>query len=725
MLILSNSKSVIPIQFSRDLSRDQVTAIEYTQLSMTDLVDLPLTLGLRPLGEATKPRSVAVAGRPFTTEASCWSRGVLQAEEAVCEALVGLAELSFALAQPGPCHDSALRLGAIDRASRRLVAAWVCGVLLGDLDRGSSLLDAERWFAGTSTAAVRTSARGLKRAQAILAEFVSREGALEMLPYALDPIPHEYRRNVVHGTGNGAARTVRKRRGSFYTPTDVAEYIVSTALNQATLGPHPRVLDPALGTGVFLRATFKGLVERGYNPDEAISCLHGVDIGECAVDMAAFVLLVDYALASQSPIGEVAFELWWQIRSQLLAANSLVVFDGLGRDDRLSYEDSRSVAWLTERFDVIVGNPPYARLGEDADLTDLASRFLTYKSASCSTDVYLGFVELLCSQLQQKGAGALVVPMSIGFATTGPVRRLREAAIQSRGHWTFEFYDRTPDALFGDDVKQRTAIVARHATEERLLVTSPVMRWTSSNRKGLFDRIPRVALGDHSFIDGVPKVGSGAQAAVYRTLRQSSESLDCHLVKRRRVAAAEADGGECTLYVAATAYNWLNVYRTPTAITAGVDNPTTSPLSELTLGTPEEADAVYAALSSRLLYWLWRVEGDAFHVPSSWLQDVPITGVLRNPLALLQLAATGRSLWKAVVEHPVISLNGGKTTLSYCPHAHPDLLNKVDRTLLDAIGLPSEFADELAMFVRELTAAGRSDDDDHGLRRALASWRED
>ena len=151
-----------------------------------------------------------------------------------------------------------------------------------------------------------------------------------MLPYALDPIPHEYRRNVVHGNTNGTARTARKQRGAFYTPTDVAEHIVSAALSQARLGTYPRVLDPALGTGVFLRATLKELLERGHKPDEAISCLYGVDIDERAVDMAAFVLLVDYVLAARSPMTELAFDLWQRIRSQLLAANSLIVLDGLG-----------------------------------------------------------------------------------------------------------------------------------------------------------------------------------------------------------------------------------------------------------------------------------------------------------------------------------------------------------------------------------------------------------
>lgn len=725
MSSLLNCTPVIQTRRSRGISRDQVTTSNYTQLSMTDLLDRPPTLAYNPPSEAKAPRSVAAAGRPFTTEAARWSRGLLQAERSVRKAMVVPIDASLALAEPGPRHDSALCLDPTGRTSRRLVAAWLCGVLLGDLDRGSSLLDAERWFTGTTTTAVETSARRLRRAPAGLAELVSREGALEMLPYALDPIPHEYRRDIVHGAGDGAARAVRKQRGSFYTPTDVAEHVVLAALSRARLGPRPRVIDPALGTGVFLRATFKALLESGYTPDAAISCLHGIDLNECAVDMAAFVLLVDYAQASQSPVGEVAFEPWWRIRSQLLAANSLTVLDGLGRRSRLFRGCSRPAAWLAERFDVIVGNPPYARLGEDADLADLASRFVVYETASCSTDTYLGFAEFLCSQLCPKGAGALVVPMSIGCATTGPVRRFREAATQSKGHWTFEFFDRTPDALFGDDVKQRTAVVTRHATQGRKLFTSPVMRWTSSNRQDLFDRIPRVELGDHSFVDGVPKLGSATQAAMFRALRPGSGSLRDHLVGGRRVSALEANGCDWSLYVAGTAYNWLNVYRTAAAITASVGTPTSSPLCELTLRTSEEADAVYAVLSSRLMYWLWRVEGDAFHVQIGWLQNVPIAAVLRDAVALSRLAAIGRTLWAAVIEHPVTSRNGGKTTLSYCPHAHPDLLDEADRIVLDTIGLPLNFANELSAFIRDLTTAGRRDDNDHGLQRALAAWRED
>ena len=298
---MSNSNFVIQLPSARDLSRKRVTTIDYTQLSMTDLADPPLPQDQGPPIELKQPRSVAVAGRPFTTEASRWSGALLRAEQVIYEALEEPMDLPAALDKPGPHNDSALTLSSRERASRRLVASWVCGVLLGELDRESSLMDAEYWFAGTATATTGLPESALNRTQAILAEMVNREGALEMLPYALDPIPHEYRRNVVNGNGSGVARAARKRRGSFYTPSDVTEHIVCAALSQACLGHAPRVLDPALGTGVFLRTTFRELFERGYSANEIISSLHGIDIDECAVDMAAFVLLVDFLIASQLP----------------------------------------------------------------------------------------------------------------------------------------------------------------------------------------------------------------------------------------------------------------------------------------------------------------------------------------------------------------------------------------------------------------------------------------
>ena len=613
----------------------------------------------------------------------------------------------------------------MDRAARRLVAAWLSGVLVDDLDASASFLDAESWFCGSAVTAATLSLDCARHAQAVLEGLVQKDGAVAMLPYALDPLPHEYRRDVVNKRSGGQSRAARKASGSFFTPADVADHIVGLALDAVDVRKLQfRILDPAAGTGVFLRSAFGGLVERGVSPDDAIAAIFGVDIDERCVDMAAFVLLVDYVRSGQR-LSAPAYDTWWRIRSNFVGADALTAMGGGAPGETLFDTATNVVEWLEKPFDVIVGNPPYARLGTRHDLGKLRARFAVLEGATSSTDIYPAFVELLCTGLLPEGAGSMVVPMSIGYSTTHQIRRLRKAAIQAGGRWVFEFYDRTPDALFGDDVKQRAAIVMRKATTAPLSVTTgPVIRWTSRNRTLLFERLPRVDLGDHDITPGVPKVASAEQAAVLASLRSRTETIDGCLLRSSRVTPPITADDGATVLLGGTAYNWLNVYRTGSSVARGVAKPTASPLLALTAPAESTADALYALLSSRIAYWLWRVESDVFHVTSGWVKRLPLTPAAFSKGGLENLAELGRALWSSIEPHPVESLNGGTTTLSYCPHSAPELLDEIDAQILTGFDLPLSFGLELAAFVRDLTAAGRDSQSQHGLRRALASWRE-
>lgn len=706
---------------ARDLSRASVTPAAYTQLVMSD-VALDPSQG----AGATLPVAVAAptAGKPFTTEAARWNAEVLHAEELI---RAGLAEAGAApaLVQPGPALSTAQPYNSvIDRAARRLTAAWLSGVLLGDLAPSASLLDAEVWFCGSALSCTGLPLDHARHAQAVLERLVRSEMAVAMLPYALDPNPHEYRRDVVNKGSDGRRRSTRKACGSFFTPADVVDHIVELTLSAADVNQGGvRILDPAAGTGVFLRSAFAALLCQGFNADDALGALFGIDIDERCVDMAAFVLLVDYGRAG-GRLGSPVEGTWWSIRSALLAADTLATLSGNPVEATLFRELGHDVEWLGTKFDVIVGNPPYARVGRRPDLIDLRGRYRTLENASDSADVYPAFVELLCGTLTAEGAGSMVVPMSVGYSTTQQLRQLRAALQEAGGELRFEFFDRTPDALFGDDVKQRTAIVTRNASNSYSVVTGPVMRWTSRNRSGLFDQIPRVTLGPVDITIGVPKLGSASQATAHSKLRRNGNALQTSLTMTGRVVPPVSTPLPATVFIAGTAYNWLNIYRTPDSITSGVDKPTASPLTALTAASEVDADAIFALLSSRVTYWLWRVETDVFHVPAGWIRGIPLSPADFDDGGKNALAELGRTLWTTIEDHPVRSLNGGTTTVSYCPHAAPVVLEEIDAMIIARHNLPKAFGAELATFVRDLATAGRDDETEHGLRRALASWRE-
>ena len=84
-----------------------------------------------------------------------------------------------------------------------------------------------------------------------------------------------------------AARMRKRAEGVFYTPDDVANYMVIGCLDSLRSDGLPTVYDPACGTGVFLRAALRELSRR--HPDEdmsrlALESLFGTDIASWPLD---------------------------------------------------------------------------------------------------------------------------------------------------------------------------------------------------------------------------------------------------------------------------------------------------------------------------------------------------------------------------------------------------------------------------------------------------------
>ena len=124
----------------------------------------------------------------------------------------------------------------------------------------------------------------------------------------------------------------------------------------------------------------------------------------------------------------------------------------------------------------------------------------------------------------------------------------------------------------------------------------------------------------------------------------------------------------------------------------------------------QDAEAVFAILSSRVVFWLWHVLGDGFHMPG-WLWDeIPFSRGMFDAPNLAALATHGRDLWQRLREHRFTSLNGGKLTIGYRPlHCHEER-DAIDALLVKSAGLPAEFLTELRSFVRGNAVVDASDE---------------
>ena len=94
------------------------------------------------------------------------------------------------------------------------------------------------------------------------------------------------------------ARAAKRKEGVFYTPSDVADFMVGHIFNALpAISAEAKWLNPATGTGVFLLSVCRAAARRCTQPQEfpslsyVTNCLFGCDISPHALDATAFVLL--------------------------------------------------------------------------------------------------------------------------------------------------------------------------------------------------------------------------------------------------------------------------------------------------------------------------------------------------------------------------------------------------------------------------------------------------
>jgi N-6 DNA Methylase len=658
--------------------------------------------------------------------------------------------------------------------------------MLGRFTKGvgadASLLDAEEWFLGANRGALPSLVAHLREGacrEAVLqlSHLSFDDDFLDLLPYILEPHGPGTRLSVMRDPLTAASRDAKKREGVFYTPADVAEYMVERAwaLRESHLD-FPRCLDPACGSGVFLRACLRHAARLNQAAkydrlDLAMTTCYGIDTSPLAIESCAFVLLFDCVTdAIQRKL--TPWSSWHLLRLNLAVADSLLLTEpalelnepgreldrshirralldpsrevpgpsgGTAATGRITAESSSeldshssgmaaSVLFPEVRggFDLVVGNPPYCRLGPRRDWSSLAHAYHSLRGIPQNSNVntFLLFVEMMW-RLTKPGlnTAALVVPLAIAYHQGRQYRDCRQAMSLSGGRWETAFFDREPHALFGEDVKTRNAILFRVESTVAPMrgsradfATGPLRKWTSRTRNRLFHSIEFWPLGRMPLENGLPKLGSEAEALAFAHLSRRHDMLATLAQTIRRVQHKELPRlvDLPVVCVGGTAYNFLNVFRPQDEVLGDGQPLTSSSFICLEFSQERLACLVLAVLSSRLTYWLWRVKGDGFHVSKSFIEDVPFGPFSFTEEQAERLSRHGANLWTALQEHRILSVNGGKWSVAYRPLAVETEREKIDRIIVTAAGLPESFVGFLGEFVRRTVVV---DELDQGRKR--------
>ena len=196
--------------------------------------------------------------------------------------------------------------------------------------------------------------------------------------------------------------TADKLTGRVYTPPEIVARILDLVGFQGEGIARRRVLDPACGDGQFLAEVVRRILDAVPPADRpaALARVHGWDIDADAVaaccrrlDALAAPLTVDWNVGVRNALGALP--------------------DGTTDG---------------ERFDLVVGNPPYVRIQhlDAADRRTLQTRFTLTRAGS--TDLYIAFFELALALLAPGGRVGYVTPNSYFHTAAGAALRAHLAA---------------------------------------------------------------------------------------------------------------------------------------------------------------------------------------------------------------------------------------------------------------------------------------------------------
>jgi tRNA1(Val) A37 N6-methylase TrmN6 len=192
---------------------------------------------------------------------------------------------------------------------------------------------------------------------------------------------------------SGDSAALRKERGAFFTPPEIADYLADWAVGD---DPNARILDPTCGEAVFLLSAGRRLRALGRDVSELDEHLFGVDLHQTSLDWATQTLEAD------------------GLDAHLLQGD----FFDVATPDQL--------AAPLAAMDAVIGNPPFVRYQRHIGEARAKSRHAALRQHVRLSGLASSWAALLvhaCGFLKPDGRLAMVLPaelLTVGYAE--PVR---------------------------------------------------------------------------------------------------------------------------------------------------------------------------------------------------------------------------------------------------------------------------------------------------------------
>lgn len=531
----------------------------------------------------------------------------------------------------------------------------------------------------------------------ILANIYDADTFSFFVPYALEIL--EYSDDELNSGSkdrrNGIITSKKKNNGIYYTPNDVVTYMVNLCMENLQKNfSNPELIflkyaDLSCGSGIFLRQILKYLADKVEILD-ANKCIEiienaifGIDISEYAVESARFLMILEVV----DRFKETSIDYAKMLK---ILNNNIICADSI---DKKSINIKHPN--YPRKFNCVIGNPPYVGIKNTFVCKSLESKL--------NKNLFIDFVHSMIDVSEEKSYSALVVPLSLSYNTNVSYCDLRNRIQNDNAKWFFENYDRSPDSLFGDDVKSRNCIVFRDALDiTNGVFSTGLLRWASIYRKQFLFSDKNIAnIGEISIKKFIPKLGTTIEVDSYIKITTQNKFL----IEMLEPATEKTDK---KIVLRSTAYNWICAYDHIPTVTNEIGTTYTSN-GQRYYKTYLEEDLYFAlaCLNSICAYWLWTVSGDGFHVTQNLLKIFGVHKSHFSKESYQKMIFLGKEVSKKLKLYPTKSINSGKVIANYNYFKILDLSHQIDDIICRELGLAKGFSVMLEKWYYNMIECGR------------------
>lgn len=482
----------------------------------------------------------------------------------------------------------------------------------------------------------------------------------------------------------------RKSNGVYYTPNDVAKYIICNSIINRLIFDNKnthnyeecikilsnlsndktnqllyklKTIDPTCGSGEFLLNIFElkyNIMKKtnkinDNNILKICDTIHGNDIDEESTDISKIRL---YFCISNRLKNKKSFE-----KLAKILKNNFYNYDFISESNKIN-----------NMFDLIVGNPPYV---------EYARYSLKEKLVNNYGNIYADVIRNSIDLLSDKGVLGYIIPLS--YTATTRMSKIRDYVKENtRKQFILNFADR-PDCLFDGVHQKLNILIAQKGNTKNKIYTSNYKHWYNEERKKLLNG-REVRLSKYNFEQFIPKIGNDIEESIFDKIYAKNKN---NIYEIQKISGKE-------LYLNMRACFWIKAF---------TFNPGSNEYKSFKYST-DIYNFVLCLLNSSLFWLYWTIISDCWHITTKELKSFKIP--VKN-IDTIKFDKLSKKL-ETKLENTKRYVGTKQVDYEYKHKLCKDVIDEIDDELAEIYNLTQTELDYIKSFAIKYRSGGEFDD---------------